>query len=106
MIQQFIKTLGIRSIIFCLAVLIGNVSIRAQQTVLKPAPPNPPGVFLLDAKQLQTIKRGIREGDKSFAEALAKLVHDAQTALTSGPFSVVSKDAAPPSGDKHDYMSQ
>ena len=38
--------------------------------------------------------------------ALAKLERDAQKALTSGPFSVVAKTVTPPSGDKHDYMSQ
>ncbi|HET7287143.1 MAG TPA: alginate lyase family protein [Pyrinomonadaceae bacterium] len=38
--------------------------------------------------------------------ALAKLERDAQKALASGPFSVVTKDVTPPSGDKHDYMSQ
>jgi len=40
------------------------------------------------------------------APALAKLEREAQRALTSGPFSVVTKDVTPPSGDKHDYMSQ
>jgi len=40
------------------------------------------------------------------APALAKLERDAQKALTAGPFSVVTKDVTPPSGDKHDYMSQ
>ena len=38
--------------------------------------------------------------------ALAKLERDAQKALSAGPFSVVSKAVVPPSGDKHDYMSQ
>lgn len=38
--------------------------------------------------------------------AQAKLERDAQKALTSGPFSVVTKAVTPPSGDKHDYMSQ
>ncbi|HEU4871104.1 MAG TPA: alginate lyase family protein [Pyrinomonadaceae bacterium] len=40
------------------------------------------------------------------APALAKLERDAQKELTAGPFSVVTKDVTPPSGDKHDYMSQ
>ena len=31
---------------------------------------------------------------------------DAQKAMSSGPFSVVTKGATPPSGDKHDYLSQ
>ena len=35
-----------------------------------------------------------------------KLERDARKALTSGPFSVTSKATTPPSGDKHDYMSQ
>src|SRR5215510_1051569 len=38
--------------------------------------------------------------------ALTKLERDAQKALSAGPFSVVSKAVVPPSGDKHDYMSQ
>ncbi|HEU4434738.1 MAG TPA: alginate lyase family protein, partial [Pyrinomonadaceae bacterium] len=50
-----------------------------------------PRVFLLDAKQ---------------KPPLAKLVADARKALTVGPFSVTSKEVTPPSGDKHDYMSQ
>ena len=65
-----------------------------------------PKVFLLDAKQLQSTKQRIREGDKSLAEAWTKLQGEAQKALTAGPFSVVTKDRIPPSGDKHDYMSR
>lgn len=38
--------------------------------------------------------------------AQAKLERDAKKALTSGPYSVVTKGVTPPSGDKHDYMSQ
>jgi hypothetical protein len=67
---------------------------------------SPPRVFLLDAKGLAATKQRIHDGDKSVLPALAKLERDAQKALTSGPFSVVTKEATPPSGDKHDYMSQ
>src|SRR5690348_6172508 len=70
------------------------------------APPNVPRVFLLDASQLKLTKQRVQAGDKSFTPALAKLEADAHKALSAGPFSVVSKDATPPSGDKHDYMSQ
>jgi len=38
--------------------------------------------------------------------ALAKLERDAQKLLSARPFTVVSKTVTPPSGDKHDYMSQ
>lgn len=62
-------------------------------------------VFLLDGEFLSAIRQRIREGDKSFAPALAELEREAKSALKSGPFSVVAKTNLPPSGDKHDYMS-
>lgn len=65
------------------AVLMSPISASAQTN---------PRVFILDAKQL--------------APDLVKLERDARKALTSGPFSVTSKATTPPSGDKHDYMSQ
>ena len=43
---------------------------------------------------------------QSNAPALSKLERDAQKALAAGPFSVTTKEVTPPSGDKHDYMSQ
>src|SRR5207244_3322471 len=63
-------------------------------------------VFLLDAKQLRETKARIVAGDKSVAAAIHKLEGDAHEALGIGPFSVVAKGTTPPSGDKHDYMSQ
>ena len=65
-----------------------------------------PRVFLLDSKQLELTKRLIHDGDKSVAPAVEKLERDANKALASGPFSIVTKEVTPPSGDKHDYMSQ
>src|SRR5207249_9073902 len=66
----------------------------------------PPRVFLLDATQLRLMRQRIHDGDKTIAGAWAKLERDAQEALSEGPFSVVNKERTPPSGDKHDYMSQ
>src|SRR5437870_2844008 len=65
-----------------------------------------PRVFLLYATQLRLMRQRIHDGDKSIAGAWAKLERDAQKALSEGPFSVVNKERTPPSGDKHDYMSQ
>ena len=65
-----------------------------------------PRVFLLDAKQLQETRERLLRSDQTLAPALGRLEHEAQEALTSGPFSVVSKEVTPPSGDKRDYMSQ
>ncbi|BBF82724.1 probable exported protein (plasmid) [Asticcacaulis excentricus] len=39
------------------------------------------------------------------APAVAKVIKDADKALTAGPWSVTNKTRTPPSGDKHDYMS-
>jgi hypothetical protein len=65
-----------------------------------------PRVFLLDGKQLQTVKDRIHGGDASYTKSLAVLIRDADEALGAEPLTVVNKDVAPPSGDKHDYMSQ
>src|SRR5713101_3000441 len=63
-------------------------------------------VFLLDAKQLQLTRQRIQAGDKNVAPAWAQLEREARQALSAGPTSVISKETVPPSGDKHDYMSQ
>ena len=63
-------------------------------------------VFLLDGQHLQKVRAHLGKGDRSFDPALAALKRDAQAALKAGSYSVVNKRATPPSGDKHDYMSQ
>ena len=60
--------------------------------VVTSAQTNSPRVFILDPKHLE--------------RDVLKLERDAQKAMESGSFSVVTKDVLPPSGDKHDYMSQ
>jgi len=65
-----------------------------------------PRVFLLNAERLAANKRRINGGDKTLEAALIKLESDARKALKQEPTSVVSKATTPPSGDKHDYMSQ
>src|SRR5262245_36338069 len=90
---------------FFVSLLAGSLLCKlteAQQATNQVAP----RVFLLDAKQLQATKERLRKADQTLAPALAKLERDAQQALTAGPFSVTSKGVTPPSGDKHDYMSQ
>jgi len=67
---------------------------------------NAPRVFLLDAKYLLEARKHIQAGDKTLKPALMSLERDAREALKAGPYSVMSKDRLPPSGDKHDFMSQ
>ena len=69
------------------------------------APATVPRVFLLDAKLLAE-SRARAANDKSLARDVEELRRDADKELRAGPFSVVFKKTLPPSGDKHDYMSQ
>lgn len=78
------------------------VGVQAQQANSKTLP----RVFLLDAKHLEVTRKRIHEGENNLSGALDKLDRDARKAMSAGPFSVVTKVATPPSGDKHDYMSQ
>lgn len=68
---------------------------------------DPPRVFLMDAQSLAKTKKSVAAGDRSFGTALEKLESDARRALAEREtFSVTTKSVMPPSGDKHDYMSQ
>lgn len=90
-----------------LLILVAIAPVCAQTTATKAAlNSSSPRVFLMDAQHIAAAKQRLSAGDKSFSPALAKLERDAKKALDAGPFSVVSKGATPPSGDKHDYMSQ
>src|SRR5487761_979699 len=63
-----------------------------------------PRVFLLDARVLR-MERQLTKNDPQNAVAIATR-RAADRALTQKPLSVMDKTALPPSGDKHDYMSQ
>jgi hypothetical protein len=64
-----------------------------------------PRVYLLDAAQVSSMKQRLQRGDDHSTTAIALLRRAADKSLAAGPFSVVNKDALPPSGHKHDYMS-
>lgn len=64
-----------------------------------------PRVFLLDAAKLVRIRNGA--GQDLAAQAVVRAAEDEATrVIHQGPFSVTQKAIAPPSGNKHDYMSQ
>ena len=46
------------------------------------------------------------KGDVAIRAAIAALEEDAKAALAIKPMSVMDKTITPPSGDRHDYMSQ
>jgi hypothetical protein len=69
---------------------------------------SPPHTIVTDGAKLAAIKQTIQSGHAPQAQrdALKVVLDKANTALTAGPWSVMDKPSAPPSGDKHDYMSQ
>jgi hypothetical protein len=90
------------SCVLLLSGLLGLSSLVSTQESKSAAP----RVFLIDGRKLAETKRRIHLGDQTFAAALAKLENDARRAMQQKPSSVVTKTVTPPSGDKHDYMSQ
>ena len=83
------------------AVLLNNPIISATVS----ADDSRPRVFILDSMGLSMTKQRTRNGDELLKPATTKLIREADGALTSAPLSVTHKEIAPPSGDKHDYMS-
>ena len=68
-----------------------------------------PRVFVLDAEVLQQNRKKILDAkspDSSFKTAIDALEKKAQKDLKTEFLSVVTKEANPPSGDKHDYITQ
>ncbi|HEX2950334.1 MAG TPA: alginate lyase family protein [Armatimonadota bacterium] len=58
-----------------------------------------------DFAELEDVRRRVDKRDETFVSAMDALVIAAERAVNDGPFSVMAKQAVPPSGDKHDYMS-
>ena len=89
------------SIIVVVSFAAFGLVISCQQQSEKPTSQN---VSLLFADI--TCMHQIQKEDTLIQKALAELRVEAERALSQGPFSVVYKTRIPPSGDKHDYMSQ
>ena len=65
----------------------------------------PPNTVVLDGTRLELNRAGLLLGDPTLRTSFQDLITQADAALTTGPWSVMSKAMAPPSGDMHDYMS-
>ena len=66
----------------------------------------PPQLLMVDGEHVASVRDSLRRGEPQFRPALNALEADANEALSVAPMSVMDKDVTPPSGDKHDYMSQ
>ncbi|MBC6700122.1 alginate lyase family protein [Hymenobacter sp. BT190] len=65
-----------------------------------------PAFILLDGTQLAAYKAAYQKGSPAETRQVQAAVADAQKALAHGPYTIVRKSQTPPTGDKHDYMSQ
>lgn len=95
------------SAFLCCAILglHANAAPRAEQSN-RTTTDGAPRVFLLDGQELHAARERLRAGDEKLKAALRGIERDGRAAMKAGPFTVTSDDRVPPSGDKHDYMSQ
>jgi len=91
-----------------LGALISSVCLLIPLSGTAAAACGAPHTIITDGQKLADIKRALDHGhaSKTQRDALKLVLAKANDALTAGPWSVMDKPMAPPSGDKHDYMSQ
>src|SRR5579862_5637120 len=65
-----------------------------------------PKTIYADPHALAEAKAKFQSGDTSLKPVFDELLANAKKALASKPASVMDKQQVPPSGDKHDYISQ
>lgn len=63
-----------------------------------------PDYVLYSAERLASVRENFKNGPSK--PVFVKLIHVSDSLLDKVPDSVMDKDVVPPSGDKHDYMSQ
>jgi hypothetical protein len=88
-----------------LALLVGILTAQALVPAVRAQEPRVPRLFLSDGRDLASVKKRLVAGDSTLAAAVAALRARADEALQAGPFTIVHKPKAAPSGDKHDYVS-
>lgn len=80
------------------------ISALVAATAAQTSPPT--ARLFLDRAHLQKVIETAKRGDPEAKRAIEALEEDARKALSFAPVSVMDKTTTPPSGDKHDYMSQ
>ncbi|MEN9686572.1 MAG: hypothetical protein RLZZ28_2358 [Bacteroidota bacterium] len=64
-----------------------------------------PNVFLFDPKRIGQIRQKMDRGDTTTKQLSGQVIAEAERLMKAAIGTVTAKSAAPPSGDKHDYMS-
>ncbi len=65
-----------------------------------------PAFLLLDPTAMAAYKAAYRAGHQPEATQVQHLLAEADQALKHAPYTIATKPQTPPSGDKHDYVSQ
>jgi hypothetical protein len=73
--------------------------------LLPAARADPPRLFQSDGRDLEKVKQRLAAGDRQVAAGVDALRKQADKQLQTRPLSVIHKPKAPPSGDRHDYVS-
>jgi beta-glucosidase len=90
-------------------ITLGSPTPSASQPTVPSAPGPPsssPQLLIFDSAHVARVRDSLRRGEPQFRAALTALEAAANRALSVAPMSVMDKEVTPPSGDKHDYMSQ
>ena len=90
------------------AALVTTLGLLVAPTGADAATVTIPHTVVIDGHALAATKTQLRHGTASPATrtAYSLLLKTADADLTAGPWSVTDKPQTPPSGDKHDYLSQ
>jgi hypothetical protein len=97
------------AIILATAAALGACAASSQRTTTNCASASctrqEPRVLLMRASNLVRARERVAARDPALRPAYDALRHEADQAMTVGPFSVMDKRRTGPSGDKHDYVS-
>jgi hypothetical protein len=111
--MQMIENRSCRPVYLLVLIAVSGTDLTRVLAQSRPAPTSQAAqevrrlrVFLVDEHALVKARHDAAAGSTALRAALEKLRHDANVAMKLTPPSVMDKKATPPSGDKHDYMSQ
>ena len=74
--------------------------------VFGPSTATVPKTVVLDGTKLASTRSQLQAGQPALVADLTSLTTAADAALSTGPWSVMDKKQTPPSGSKHDYLSE
>ncbi|MBJ6108795.1 alginate lyase family protein [Hymenobacter sp. BT523] len=87
-------------------ILLSLVWWAMSAPVLAAATAAPAAFILLDPAAMAAYKMAYKAGHQPEAARVQELLREANAALKRGPYTIANKPQTPPSGDKHDYISQ